>query len=453
MTRYGMTRRAALRTGLTGMAGAALPLFHVHGQGSAGVLRCGFWDHWVPAGNESLAALCKEWGAKNRVEVQVDFITSVGNQILLTIAAQAQSRSGHDILSFPTWEPSSHARLLEPVDDVVGRLTQKYGEIAPAAAYLGKREGAWRAVPAIAGTQAKPPCIRYDLFEKHAGIDIRAMWPAEAKQGPGADTWTWDTFLTAAQKCHAADYPFALPMGQYSDAVDWVGALFRSFGASMMDADGKVTLRGNDKVKQAAEYAIRLAQYLPRDVWAWDDASNNRALIGGKTALAFNPPSAWAVARRDNPAVAEKMWYAPMPAGPEGRFTPYLPYFWGIWSFSKNKTAAKALLEFLSERTSAERQTTATSGYDLPPFQSMTDFKVWATEGPTTGFEFNYPDKPHQHGQYSVAFAPAPADAAVQAYTQAINTKMIARVAQGGQKLDDALAWAEGELKNFVLGG
>ena len=139
------------------------------------------------------------------------------------------------------------------------------------------------------------------------------------------------------------------------------------------------------------------------------------------------------MAKRDAPAVAEKCWYAPFPAGPDGRFTPFLPYFWGIWSFSKNKTAAKSLLEFLSDRGSAERQTTATNGYDIPPFQSMSDFKIWETEGPPTGFAYNYPDKPHQKGNLNVAFAPAPAETAVQAYNQAINTKMIARVAQGGQ--------------------
>jgi ABC-type glycerol-3-phosphate transport system substrate-binding protein len=452
MTRYGTTRRGALRAGIAGMAGAALPLFHVHGQGSAGVLRCGFWDHWAPAGNGALAALCKEWGAKNRVDVQIDLVTSVGNQNVMTIASEAQSRSGHDILAFPPWEPSAHARLLEPVDDVMGRLQQKYGPVTPAAEYLAKRDGAWRAVPAVAGTQTKPPCVRYDLLQEHAGIDIRAMWPAEARQGPGADTWNWDTFLTAAQKCHAAGYAFGLPMGQFPDAVDWLGALFRSFGASMMDAEGQVTLRGNDKVKQVIDYAVRLSQYLPRDVWAWDDASNNRALIGGKTALILNPPSSWVVAKRDNPSVAEKCWYAPMPSGPAGRFTPYNPAFWGIWSFGKNKSAAKALLEHISDRTSAERQVAATSGFDLPPFQSMSDFKTWETEGPPTGFEFNYPDKPHHQAQLCIAYAPAPAEAAVQAYTQAISSKMIARVAQGGQKPEEAMAWAEGELKNFARG-
>jgi ABC-type glycerol-3-phosphate transport system substrate-binding protein len=451
MNRF-ITRRAALRASLAGTAAAALPLFRAHGQ-NAPVLRCGFWDHWAPGGNAVMRELCKEWGDKNRVDVQVDFITSVGNQNLLTIAAQAQARSGHDLMAFPIWEPSVHANLLEPVDDIVGRLQQKYGAITPAAEYLGKREGAWRGVPAVAGTQTKPPCVRYDLLQEHAGIDIRAMWPAKPERGPGADQWNWETFITAAEKCHAAGVSFGLPMGQFGDAVDWVGALYRSYGAFMMDAEGQVTVRNNPKLRQAVEYLVRLSQFMPRDVWAWDDASNNRALISGKSALILNPPSAWAVAKRDNLQVAEKCWYAPMPAGPEGRFTPYVPLFLGIWSFARNKTAAKGLIEFLSERDSAERQTTATEGYDIPPFQSMSDFRIWETAGPPTGFLFNYPNKPHQQGELSIAFAPAPAQPAREAYTQAISTKLVARVVQGGQSLDQALAWAEGELRNLVRGG
>jgi ABC-type glycerol-3-phosphate transport system substrate-binding protein len=418
----------------------------VHAQGSAGSLRCGFWDHWVPAGNGILRELCAEWGEKNRVNVQVDFITSVGNQNLLTIAAQAQSRSGHDILSFPTWEPAAKSELLEPVDDVMGRLAAKYGAVNAAAEYLGKVKGKWVAIPAVSGTQMKPACVRFDLLKQYAGIDIREMWPAENKPGPGAETWNWDTFLMAAEKCHAAGFPFGIPMGSFSDAVDTVGAIFASFGASMMDDKGNVTIRGNAKLRTAVEYMVKLSRFLPNDVWAWDDASNNRALISGRSALIFNPPSAWAVAKRDNPQVSENCWTVPMPAGPEGRFTPYLPYFWGIWNFSRNKTAAKGLLEFLSERTSAERQTTTSNGYDIPPFLSMSDFAIWENEGPPKGTVFNYPQKAHHNARTSVAFAPAPAEFAVQAYTNGLNTNMIARIAQAGETVDQALAWAEREL-------
>lgn len=453
MSKHGITRRNVMRNGAGVLAATAVGAPMVHAQGTGGTIRCGFWDHWVPAGNGILRELCAEWGRANRVEVNIDFITSVGNQNLLTIAAQAQSRSGHDILSFPTWEPASKAELLEPVDDVMGRLTQKYGRVTPAAEYLGKIRGKWVAIPAVSGTQMKPACVRFDLMQQHAGIDIRAMWPAENRPGPGADTWNWDTFLRAAEACHRAGFSFGIPMGSFTDAVDLVGALMASFGAYMMDERGNPTVRGNAKLRTAIEYMVRLARFLPNDVWAWDDASNNRALISGRSALIFNPPSAWAVAKRDNPQVSANCWTVPVPSGPEGRFTPYLPYFWGIWSFSRQKPAAKALLEFLSERPQAEKQTTTSNGYDIPPFESMNDFAVWANEGPPQGTVFNYPIKPHHNARTSVAMAPAPAEFAVQAYTQALNTKVVARIVQGGESIDQALNWLERELNTIRRGG
>jgi hypothetical protein len=48
-------------------------------------LSCGFWDYWVPGGNEPLAKLCQEWAAKEKI----DFITTQGDKLNLTIAAKA----------------------------------------------------------------------------------------------------------------------------------------------------------------------------------------------------------------------------------------------------------------------------------------------------------------------------------------------------------------------------
>ena len=52
---------------------------------------------------------------------------------------------------------------------------------------------------------------------------------------------------------------------------------------------------------QCLEFAQKLVKFYPDDAVSYDDASNNRALISGKSALIFNPPSAWAVAKRDAP--------------------------------------------------------------------------------------------------------------------------------------------------------
>ena len=95
----------------------------------------------------------------------------------------------------------------------------------------------------------------------------------------------------------------------------------------------------------------------------------------------MNPPSAWAVAKRDAPQIAEQLWTHGMPAGPNGRYAPFLPYFWGIWSFSKNKPAAKSLLVQLSQPAAVEKMVAASAGYDLPAFEKLTTSRSGRTKG------------------------------------------------------------------------
>src|SRR5690349_10248680 len=101
--------------------------------------------------------------------------TSHGNKDQLTIVAEAQSRSGHDILQHPAWFAQTYQKQLEPVDDVMKPLIQKYGKVAQAAEFLATSKGHWIAVPAVTGTQVKPPLLRLDLFKK-VGIDILEMY-------------------------------------------------------------------------------------------------------------------------------------------------------------------------------------------------------------------------------------------------------------------------------------
>ena len=75
---------------------------------------------------------------------------------------------------------------------------------------------------------------------------------------------------------------------------------------------------------QVLEFCQKLVKFYPDDAVSYDDASNNRALISGKSALIFNPPSAWAVAKRDAPKVAADCWTFSAPTGPKGRFVPTL---------------------------------------------------------------------------------------------------------------------------------
>jgi ABC-type glycerol-3-phosphate transport system substrate-binding protein len=408
----------------------------------------GFWDHWVPGGNDVMRQQVNAWAEKNKVDVQADFITSVGNKLLVTAAAEAQAGTGHDIIALFNWDVYNHADTLAPVDDVMQTLIGKYGAVNESATYLAKYKNHWIAIPTSSGSQNKPPCARISWFKKQ-GLDLQAMYPTRPEHTALQDGWTWDAFLKYAELAAKDGMTFGCGMGSSlnTDAIDTHGALFKAFGADLMDPEGTIKVK-SDEVRQVLEYAQKLVKFYPNDAVAYDDASNNRALISGKSALIFNPPSAWAVAVRDNRAVGADCWTFPAPAGPKGRFVPSLFYFWGLWSFSKNQSAAKDLLHYLMDRQPVEARDDAVSGYDIPPFAGMLDFKVWETVEPPPGTVYNYPIRPWHNARPSLAASEAPPEIAVQIYNAALHNMMLARL-RDGQTIPQVIAWTEDQLSSF----
>jgi ABC-type glycerol-3-phosphate transport system substrate-binding protein len=446
MPKSAITRRRLISRGTAVAATAAgVNTFNVSGAYAAGKLSIGFQDHFVPGSNDVVARICRQWAEKEKVDLTVDFISGANNKFVLTIAAQAQARAGHDILTYQGWAAADYARQLEPVDDVMDGLIKKNGAVARTADFLARAGGRWFAVPASLGSQCVPTCSRIDLMKQHAGIDMQAMYPAGG--APKADGWTWDAFLGAAEKCFKAGVPFGMPLGQTADAANWTGALFQSHRAQLVNSNGDIIVK-SDAVKQVLEYAKRLVQWLPNDVFAWDDASNNRWLISGRGALITNPPSAWAVAVRDAPQIGSQLWTAGMPAGPNGRYMPYLPNFWGIWNFSKNKPAAKSLLTALCQPEAIAQMIEGSKGYDVPAFSNLTTLTTYGDIGPPKGTLYHY-SNPHNHHILSIAAAPAPVKIAAQIFGQGLMPKMIARVTQGGESIDKCIDWAQRELQGF----
>ena len=440
-----VSRRRLLQAGA---AATALPLVHIRTAGAAGKLAIGFWDHWVPKANEVVRKQAEAWGEKNKVDVRIDFITSVGNKLLLTAAAEAQAKTGHDIMTFRDWEAQNHAETLHPADELVKQIIAQAGDVNEVSAYLGKYHGSWRGIPSTYGSNYKGPVGRISVLKEAAGLDVLAMYPAEPRQTREADAWTWDAHLKAAEACHKVGMPFAIGLGTTVDSVDTAGALFRAYGAELVNAKGEITA-DSDAMKEMLEHARRLVQFLPADAVSYDDASNNRALISGKSALIWNPPSAWAVAKRDAPKIAEDCWSFPAPKGPKGRFTPAGPWFWGIWSFAQNKSAAQDLILHLMQRKESEDRVIASDGFDVPPYSKMLDFPVWGEIGPPKGTLYSYPPRTFHDGIPAIAAAPAPPEIGVQIYSRGIMPTMFAKL-RTGQTIPQVIAWAKGELEGFA---
>ena len=447
-----LTRRAVLKAAaLTppAIAASSLATPFVSGAYAAGSLSMGTWDHWVPGASQNLQKICQEWAAKEKVDLKVDLITSNGDKDLLTLMAEGQAKSGHDIMGLRTWYVASQEQNFVPVDDIVDPLLKKYGKIATSAEYCGKIGGRWLAVPTAYGSTSLPPVARIDYFKDFAGLDVQKMYP-----GPGVepdkelvDSWTWEKFAEVAEKCSKGGHPFGFGLSTCTDAINVAGSVMAAYGAEMVDSKGNITVK-SDAMRQVLDWYKRMSKALPDSVYAYDNASNNKEMVSGKAALIMNPPSAYAVAVRDKPDLAKQMWHFSSPKGPKGRFDPASYYFWGIWNFGKNIPAAKSLLTYLAERDIQEKLVAASSGFDLPSFESFMDFKVWEEVEPPKYTVYNLPPRgdviPHLTGY------PAPLKIGTQMWAQATMMKMIAQHTQSGKSVNDSIAWAESEIEGFM---
>ena len=234
-SRHRVTRRNALKLGA---AATALPLVHIRTAGAAGKLKLALWDHWVPTGDAAMKKLVDQWAEKNKVEVELDFLTSIGSKINITMAAEAQAKTGHDVYAFDSWTVQQFGDSLDPMDDVMQRLIAKYGKLGHAYEYLGVANGHWLAVPVGWGSAPLPSCGRISLLKKFANIDVQAWYPAHQSTPEAAKDWTYDTQLKMAEASFKAGFPIGFGCGSNStDANQTWGATFGAFGADLVDGN------------------------------------------------------------------------------------------------------------------------------------------------------------------------------------------------------------------------
>src|SRR5215469_8075640 len=162
MPNKSLTRRKFIATTATLIASPYVRTAH-----AAGSLSIGLWDHWVPGANDVMTKLIKEWGEKEKVDVQIDYITSQGNKLILTLAAENQAKAGHDVMDFNTWEPQQYKNSLENVDDIMAEIISQNGSVSDATTYLGKAKDHWLVVPSTRGSLTLPCCTRFDLLKQH----------------------------------------------------------------------------------------------------------------------------------------------------------------------------------------------------------------------------------------------------------------------------------------------
>ena len=450
MAKKKITRRQFMKTVAAGGAAAvgamAMPGVASKAYAQKSKLSIGLWNHWVPGATDVHQQIIKEWADKNKVDVTVDLLGPQCRDIRTIVSAEARAGTGHDIVAICTFDGIDFRDKLEPVNDVADYLQKKYGPFVEVAQYLCNLKGTWITLPAPTGSHSYPMVTRIDLWREHAGIDVTELFPPDqAKRNERKiKGFHYKEFLKICKKLHAAGYPYGNPISETSDANDWLCPLMLSFGSKPMDEKGNITIESKD-TEEALEYLKELVQYMPKEIYGWDDASNNRWIISGKGSCIQNPPSAWTVAKRTRPDIAAQLWHHDTPRGDKGRFRGALFYNFGLWKWSKDKKAAKELLTYLLESPQQWKIFTAAQGYDMPQLKPMYAHPVWEEEGPPKGTCYNY--IPRGDEKLITGGWPAPAEYGVGIYSKYIIPVMVGKVTTVEVKPKDAMKWAAKELE------
>jgi multiple sugar transport system substrate-binding protein len=379
--------------------------------------------HFVPASDKKLQEQVQRFTRETGIRVTIDHIANP--QLPAKLAAEVQMQSGHDLIDLRMYLPIYHEQQLVDLTDVVVPLAEKNGGLYDFCAEAALVQGRWRAMPwhhrSFPGSYNKP------YFDR---------------VGESAPD-TWNNLLRAGRKLKANGSPVGIAISQTYDSISTLSAIMWCYGAKTAEADGKTIAINSPETEAAIEYVRQLyADAMEPEVLAWDDNGNNRLLLSGRGAWIHNAHSHYLMAKERKMRIAEQIYFHLSPRGPAGRHTPTAVRSLGIWKFSKNIEAAKEFIKFHFSTEHYSEFILASECFNAPVYKNMEDHPAWKTDP-------KY-DPIKESGKYGHLYGwPAPGDEKSQQVTYAFVIPNMFAKAVTGATTQEAIAWAEGEIKRI----
>src|SRR5467141_2912497 len=392
------------------------------------------WVDFIPEADVELKRQAPEASKALGAEVVFEFINA--NDLQPKITAAIQSQSGADIIQMLWNWPQLYANALVDVSDVAEPLGKAQGgfyDVFEASARVGNR---WLAVPhAVIGN----------------AVAYRRSWFNEigAKEFPK----TWDEYRDVGKKLKAKGKPVGQALGHsFGDPPTFAYPFLWDFGGAEVDASGKkVAINSKGTLESVKFLQAFWKEACDEGGLAWDDTNNNRAFHAGEISATLNGASIYIVAKRQKDKIkddkGEPMWqdigHAPLPAGPSGAYLLFLNQSNALMKYSKNQKLAKDFLRWVHKTDNYGKWFGTQEGYSVGstkvweknPMWSRLDepLKMFRTAANNTRL-FGYAGPSTAH--------------ATEAFTKYVVTDMYAKGVQG-MKAEDAVKWAEGELKKI----
>jgi multiple sugar transport system substrate-binding protein len=159
-------------------------------------------------------------------------------------------------------------------------------------------------------------------------------------------------------------------------------ALLWSHGGAIQDAQERPSLDSPETVAAVTYMKGLFEDAMTNEVFAWNPASNNQALVAGKLSYILNSISAYRTMQQINPRVAEDVFFVPALKGPrEALAAQHVMYNWLVPEHAKNPAAAQQFLLHYTENFA--RATWESELYDFPAFEKLVpDLGDWLDDDP-----------------------------------------------------------------------
>lgn len=288
------------------------------------------------------------------------------------------------------------------------------------------------------GWAPDPGNFRRSLWEK-AGMENGPTSYQELLEG--------GTKIKADQKV-----PLGLGMSNEIDSNMAARALIWSFGGSVQDEDENVTLNSPETVA-AVEMMTRLFRGAMTDeVFGWNAASNNQALIAGQLSYILNSISAYRSAQKANPDVANDIGFSAPMKGPGGTglaSAHAIP----IYVVPQHATNPDAAQEFILHLLANYSEATNNSElYTLPAFpDTARETAEWLDEDPFGSRPADKLSLLKDAEDWSTNVGhPGPTNAAIgEVFSTFVLPQMMAKAARGQLTAQRAVEEAETQVKKI----
>ena len=263
---------------------------------------------------------------------------------------------------------------------------QKCLDVTDVASYLGKKYGGWVASAqkyAMSGKKwiAIPVC--------YSGNMLNYRLEASKKAGFSKFPTSTDEFLEYAKAMKKNNTPGGFALGHASgDGNAWVYWCLWAHGGNVVDKNDKVIIN-SPETEKALVYAKQLYENMISGTAAWNDASNNKAFLGGEINWTDNGISIYVAAKKDPTKnnIAKDMDHAVWPVGPVGKPTElHLMYPIMAMTYTKYPQACKALMAFMLEADQFNKWLEAAQGYLTHCLNAYDKNPVWTSDPKNTIF-------------------------------------------------------------------